>query len=42
MNVQYEDLWLIGGIILTGLIGGLWAAVNAYRSDLVDNLQPSS
>jgi ABC-type antimicrobial peptide transport system permease subunit len=42
MNLQYEDLWLIGGIILTGLIGGLGAAVNAYRSDLVDNLQPSS
>ena len=31
---------MIAGIILTGLIGGLGAAVNAYRSELVDNLQP--
>ena len=42
MNLQYEDLWVIGGIILTGLIGGLGAAVNAYRSDVVDNLHPTS
>jgi ABC-type antimicrobial peptide transport system permease subunit len=42
MNLQYEDLWVIGGIIIAGLIGGLGAAINAYRSDLVDNLQPTS
>jgi hypothetical protein len=33
---------VIGGIIIAGLIGGLGAAINAYRSDLVDNLQPTS
>lgn len=42
MNLQLEDLWVIAGIILTGLIGGLGAAVNAYRSELVDNLQSTS
>ena len=42
MNLQYEDLWVIGGIIIAGLIGGLGAAINAYRSDLVDNLHPTS
>jgi hypothetical protein len=42
MNLQLEDFWVIAGIILTGLIGGLGAAISAYRSDLVDNLQPTA
>ena len=42
MNLQLQDLWVIMAIIFSGLVGGLGAAVNAYRSELVDLLQPIS
>ena len=42
MNLQLQDHWVIMAIIFSGLVGGLGAAVNAYRSELVDLLQPIS
>ena len=42
MILQLQDLWVIMAIIFSGLVGGLGAAVNAYRSELVDLLQPIS
>jgi len=42
MSLQLVDLWVFTGVLITGLLGGLWSAVSAYRSDLANNLQPTS
>ena len=42
MSLQLVDLWVFGGVVVTGLLGGLWSAVSAYRTNLASNLQPTS
>ncbi len=42
MSLQLVDLFVFGGVVVTGLLGGLWSAVSAYRTNLASNLQPTS
>jgi putative ABC transport system permease protein len=42
MNLQQYDFFVLLCIIIIGMFGGAWSALNTYRSDLAKNLQPVS
>jgi len=42
MGLGLQDLGVLAGVVVTGLLGGLWSAVHVYRSDLAHNLQPTA
>lgn len=42
MGLGLQDFGVLAGVIVTGLLGGLWSAVHVYRSDLARNLQPTA
>ena len=42
INLEAADLLALSSILGIGVLGGLWTAVHAYRTDLAQNLQPSS
>lgn len=42
MGLGLQDFGVLAGVVVTGLLGGLWSAVHVYRSDLARNLQPTA
>ena len=42
INLQSSDALVLIGIVGVGLLGGIWTAMQSYRSDLAKNLQPVS
>ena len=42
INLEAADLLALSSILGIGVLGGLWSAIHAYRTDLAQNLQPSS
>ena len=42
MGLGLQDFGVLAGVIVTGILGGLWSAVHVYRSDLARNLQPTA
>jgi putative ABC transport system permease protein len=42
INIQSSDAFVLAGIVGVGLLGGIWTAIQSYRSDLAKNLQPAS
>ena len=42
INLEAADLLALSSILGIGVLGGLWTAIHAYRTDLAQNLQPSS
>ena len=42
MAIGLQDFGVLAGVVVTGLLGGLWSAVHVYRSDLARNLQPTA
>jgi putative ABC transport system permease protein len=41
-NLHSSDVFILSGIVGIGLLGGIWTAIQAYRSDLAKNLLPVS
>ena len=42
MGLGLQDFGVLAGVVVTGILGGLWSAVHVYRSDLARNLQPTA
>ena len=42
MGLGLQDFGVLAGVVVTGLLGGLWSAAYVYRSDLARNLQPTA
>ena len=42
VGLGLQDFGVLAGVVVTGLLGGLWSAAYVYRSDLARNLQPTA
>lgn len=42
MGLGLQDFGVLAGVVVTGLLGGLWSAFYVYRSDPARNLQPTA